>query len=259
MTGTTRHPEVDRLQCPARPNCDCSRDYNTMLQNPLFDVPMGADTDAPHMSRRITACPITTLVHQMAASLGKAIDAKDTHTLAHSEEVAVMAQALALRLGLDHQTADRIHVAGHLHDIGKIGVPDHILGKPGPLTPEEWIAMRAHPTVGAAILTPLSQLVLTGVVAMVRAHHERFDGQGYPDGLAGDAIPLGARIIAVADSLSAMTQVRPYRSARAFDEAIEEIRRGCGSQFDPVVATVCLDIRAELRDCIAGYRCVATV
>jgi len=202
---------------------------------------------------------MTSLVHQLAASLGKAIDAKDPYTLAHSEEVAVMAQALALRLGLDRQMADRVHVAGHLHDIGKIGVPDSILGKPGKLDPAEWKRMKAHPAIGAAILEPMPYLVESGVVAMVRAHHERFDGHGYPQGLAGNAIPLGARIISVADSLSAMLQTRPYRPARRFDEAIREIERCAGSQFDPVVAAVCVGNRDTLRDLIASYRCVEMV
>lgn len=231
-----------------------------MLKSPLFDVPATCGSDLQEeCARAWGSTPINTLIHQLAGSLGKAIDAKDPYTLAHSEEVAIMAQALALRLGLDRQLADRVHVAGHLHDIGKIGVPDHILAKPGKLTAEEWERMKAHPAIGAAILEPLPSLVETGVVAMVRAHHERFDGRGYPQGLVGNAIPLGARIIAVADSLSAMLQTRPYRPARRFDEAIREIGRCAGSQFDPVVAAVCADSRHSLRDLIASYRCVEMV
>lgn len=195
---------------------------------------------------------VTSLVHQLAASLGRAIDAKDRHTLAHSEEVAVVAQALALAMGLPPGLADRVHVAGHLHDIGKIGVPDHILCKPAALTEPEWQRMRAHPDLGADILAPLDCLSRSGVVAMVRAHHERFDGTGYPKGLTGNAIPLGARIIAVADSLSAMLQARPYRPARTFEAARAEILRGRGRQFDPKVVDAFCRIHRQVRDMLVG-------
>ena len=203
-----------------------------MLRSPLLDPTAPLDEAVPPHGGPSTALP---LVHQLAESLGRAIDAKDGHTLAHSEEVAVIAQALAQSLGIPAQLADRIHVAGHLHDIGKIGVPDAILGKTGPLAPDEWTRMRAHPDLGADILAPLACLRDCGIVAMVRAHHERYDGRGYPLGLAGRAIPLGARIIAVADSLSAMLQSRPYRPARSFATAVTEIDRNAGSQFDPEV------------------------
>ena len=149
---------------------------------------------------------VTEIIHQLAESLGKAIDAKATYTLAHSEEVAVISQTLALSMGLGHQMADLIHVAGHLHDLGKIGVPDEILAKTSPLTPKEWLEIRKHPVIGADILAPIACLRECGIVDMVRAHHERFDGSGYPKGLTGGQIPLGARIITVADSLSAMLQ-----------------------------------------------------
>lgn len=197
---------------------------------------------------------VTEIVHQLAESLGKAIDAKDTYTLAHSEEVAVISQTLALAMGLGHQAADIIHVAGHLHDLGKIGVPDDILGKTSALTPEEWLAIRKHPDIGADILAPIACLRECGIVDMVRAHHERFDGTGYPLGLKGCQIPLGGRIISVADSLSAMLQSRPYRKAKTFDQACLEIVRGAGSQFDPEVVKAVLRVRDRLRDLVAMLR-----
>lgn len=197
---------------------------------------------------------VTEIIHQLAESLGKAIDAKDTYTLAHSEEVAVISQTLALSMGLEHQIADIIHVAGHLHDLGKIGVPDAILGKPSELAPKEWLAVRKHPDIGADILAPIACLRECGIVDMVRAHHERFDGTGYPQGLKGGHIPLGARIIAVADSLSAMLQSRPYRSAKSFDEACREIARGAGSQFDPDVVKAFIRVKDRLRDIVAMLR-----
>jgi len=198
-----------------------------------------------------TACPangvVMDLVHQLAASLGKAIDAKDPHTMAHSEEVAEAARYLALVMGLSPEMADCIHVAGHLHDIGKIGVPDAVLGKPGSLAPKEWEQMQAHPGIGAEILVPLACFTQTGIVEMVYAHHERYDGRGYPFGLCGRTIPLGARIISVADSLSAMLQARPYRPAMDFAEASREIVRGSGRQFDPQVVVAFLGVASEMR------------
>jgi len=194
------------------------------------------------------------LVHQLATSLGKAIDAKDPHTMAHSEEVAEAARFLALTMGLSPAMADCIHVAGHLHDIGKIGVPDAVLGKPGSLTSGEWRQMQAHPSIGAEILLPLACFAQTGIVEMVRAHHERYDGQGYPLGLCGRDIPLGARIINVADSLSAMLQARPYRPAMRFADARQEIERGAGSQFDPQVATAFLDVAWEMHGLLGPGR-----
>lgn len=197
---------------------------------------------------------VTEIIHQLAESLGKAIDAKDTYTLAHSEEVAIISQALALAMGLGHQAADIIHVAGHLHDLGKIGVPDDILAKTSALTPKEWLAIRKHPDMGADILAPIACLRDCGIVDMVRAHHERFDGNGYPQGLKGGHIPLGARIISVADSLSAMLQSRPYRQAKTFDEACREIIKGTSSQFDPDVVKAFMSIRDRLRDLVAMLR-----
>ena len=197
---------------------------------------------------------VTEIIHQLAESLGKAIDAKDTYTLAHSEEVAVISQTLALSMGLGHQMADLIHVAGHLHDLGKIGVPDEILAKTSPLTPKEWLEIRKHPDIGADILAPIACLRECGIVDMVRAHHERFDGSGYPKGLTGGQIPLGARIITVADSLSAMLQSRPYRTAKSFDEACREIARGMGSQFDPKVVAAFARVKDRVRDLVAMLR-----
>lgn len=178
---------------------------------------------------------VTTILHQFAESLGYAIDAKDPHTSKHSDEVAQVAHTLALTMGLSPSEADVIHVAGHLHDIGKIGVPDAVLRKQGPLDTAGWSAIRKHPQAGADILRPVAALEKLGVVDMVLHHHERYDGKGYPHGLKGVRIPLGARIIALADSLSAILQNRPYRKARRFDAAYDEIIRCSGTQFDPRV------------------------
>lgn len=185
--------------------------------------------------RSDAGCSTTEVLHQFSESLGEAIDAKDPFTSLHSAEVAEVAYILSLTLGLSHAEADLVHIAGHLHDIGKIGVPDSILKKAGPLDEREWAILKRHPDAGADILRPVEALESTGIVSMVRFHHERFDGEGYPEGLKGRDIPIGARIIALADSLSAIMQNRPYRPARSFDFAVGEILSCRGTQFDPAV------------------------
>ncbi len=189
----------------------------------------------------------TKVLHQFSESLGTAIDAKDPFTSLHSEEVAEISHAIALSIGIDTREADLIHVAGHLHDIGKIGVPDEILKKKKPLTDLDWKFIRRHPDIGADILRPVEALADNGIVDMVRHHHERFDGKGYPCRLKGEAIPLGARIIALADTLSAMLQNRPYRPAREFEEAVAEIVNCSDTQFDPRVVEAFLKIKEEIR------------
>ncbi len=197
---------------------------------------------------------LPSFVHEMAESLGRAIDAKDRYTKNHSDEVAVLAYALALELGMTPQQADVIHIAGHLHDVGKIGVPDAVLGKQEALSPAEWELMRRHPALGAAILSPVEILSSMGVPDLVLCHHERFDGRGYPGGLRGETIPPGARIIAVADSVSAMLQQRPYRQARSFESACRELRQGASSQFDPRVVNGFLRSRDTFHALIRSMR-----
>lgn len=186
-------------------------------------------------------------LHELSESLGNAIDAKDTSTKTHSEEVAVVARQLALTLGMSPAIADVVHIAGHLHDIGKIGIPDSILFKKGPLTAEEWDIIRQHPSMGATILRPLHTFDTCGITDMVLQHHERFDGTGYPLGLSGGNIVMGARIIAVADALSAMLQTRPYRAARSFAEAMDELSSCSGSHFDPQVIGALHSCRCEVQ------------
>ena len=181
--------------------------------------------ECAHRQDRAMPCnsAVTEIIHQLAESLGKAIDAKDTYTLAHSEEVAVISQTLALSMGLGHQMADLIHVAGHLHDLGKIGVPDEILSKTSNLTPKEWLAIRKHPDIGADILAPIACLRECGIVDMVRAHHERFDGSGYPQGAAGDRISRFGQMAAIVDVYDALTSDRCYHRGMAPTEALRRI------------------------------------
>ncbi len=201
-------------------------------------------------------CPeLADTIHQLAESLGNAVDAKDHCTRCHSQEVAEVAQILALALGLSPAVARLVHVAGHLHDIGKIGLPDAILHKAGPLDPEEWALVRLHPVLGADIVRPVRGMNGPGGIAeIILHHHERLDGSGYPHGLAGDRIPLGARVIAVADSLSAMMQPRPYKGPRSFADALAEIARLSGVQYDPLVVEALLRQPERVRRCLAAER-----
>ena len=196
---------------------------------------------------------VQTTVHQFAESLCAVIDAKDHGTHSHSEEVAVMAQTIGQQMGLTAKQSDILHVAGHLHDIGKVGVQDAILKKRGPLTRSEFAIIKKHPVIGAGIMAPITPFAgKNGIVRMIRHHHERYDGAGYPDGLSGRNIPLGARIIAVADSVSAMLQDRPYRRAMTYEEALAETRRCSGSQFDPRVTEAFFEVKDICRDYLAS-------
>lgn len=190
-------------------------------------------------------------VHQLAESLGRAMAVKALWARTHSEEVARVGEVLALAMKLSPSVAKMIHLAGHLHDIGKIGIPDFILHKPDRLSQEEYRIIQEHSAMGEAIVRPVMVLDRgISVPDIVRHHHERFDGSGYPDGLRGQEIPLGARIIAVADSLSAMLQDRPYKSSMDFDAAVDELRDLAGIWYDPDVIEALLRVREQVRQAI---------
>ena len=173
-------------------------------------------------------------VQSILAALANAVEAKDPNTQHHCSRMAALALALGRSAGLGMDVLEAVGYGAVLHDVGKIGVPEHVLLKPGPLDEEDWAHMRKHPGIGATIVEPLQLGQL--VAPIVRSHHERWDGKGYPDGLRAGDIPLGARIVAVVDAYDAITQERPYRKARSADEAREEILSGAGSQFDPELA-----------------------
>jgi HD-GYP domain-containing protein (c-di-GMP phosphodiesterase class II) len=164
-------------------------------------------------------------------TLANAVEAKDTYTKNHADNVSRMAVLVGKELGLPDNELEDIRFGGVLHDVGKIGVPDSILNKPGKLNDEEWVQMRAHAAIGADILKPVSRL--GGAADIVRHHHERYDGNGYPDGLAGEDIPIGARILTTVDSYSAMVDRRSYKAARPHEDAAAELKHCAGSQFDP--------------------------
>lgn len=178
---------------------------------------------------------------EMVEALSRAIDAKSPWTAGHSTRVTMVGLAIGRRLGLDERQLESIHRCGLLHDIGKLGIPVEILDKPGRLTDDEMDIMKQHPAIGARIVAPIS--AYADVLAAVRHHHEHYDGSGYPDGLAGEEIPLIARIFAVADVFDALASPRPYREAWSPEQVVEYIAKGAGTQFDPQVVEA---FRAEV-------------
>jgi diguanylate cyclase (GGDEF)-like protein/putative nucleotidyltransferase with HDIG domain len=177
-------------------------------------------------------------------ALVTAIDNKDHYTRSHSEDVTHWATLMARELGYSSETQRAVRIAGLLHDVGKIAVPDSILRKPGRLNDDEFQIMQQHPVFGALIVKDVPNL--TEVLGGIRHHHERFDGKGYPDKLSTDAIPLLGRLLAVPDCFSAMTTDRPYRKALTWSEALDEIEKGKGTQFDPVMADAFLEVMARI-------------
>jgi putative nucleotidyltransferase with HDIG domain len=178
-------------------------------------------------------------IYQSLLGLANALEAKDVYTRGHSERVGASSRELALRIGMSIAEADIVARAGLLHDIGKIGIPEGLLRKPGPLTQDEWAVMRRHPVIGAQIVAPF-EFFAPGTI-VIRHHHERFDGSGYPDGLSGASIPLGARIVAVADVYDALTSDRPYRPAMSMEAALAELRAQAGRGLDGELVQVFVD------------------
>ena len=179
-------------------------------------------------------------IFQSLLGLANALEAKDEYTRGHSERVGELARRLALEAGVPAREAQVIAQAGLLHDLGKIGVPERILRKPGPLSDEEWAAMRRHPLTGAQIMAPLEFFAEGALV--VRHHHEREDGSGYPDGLSGAAIPLGSRVIAVADVYDALISDRPYRRALTHAAALERLGSEAGRTLDARLTRLFIDM-----------------
>ena len=190
---------------------------------------------------------LTRLSTQVVMALAGAIDAKDTYTNGHSSRVALYSRTIAGLAGFTHEAQEEIYMIGLLHDVGKIGVPDAIINKPGKLNDEEYEIIKSHPVLGEKILRRIPDFpkLLTGA----RYHHERYDGKGYPDGLAGEQIPVEARIIAVADAYDAMSSRRSYRDVLPQAQIRAEMEEGKGTQFDPVFA----DIMLSMIDADTGY------
>jgi response regulator RpfG family c-di-GMP phosphodiesterase len=177
-------------------------------------------------------------------ALAFALEAKDDYTIGHSQRVGEMAVIVAKSMGLSNEVQERIKLAGLIHDIGKIGITELVLNKPGTLTAAEYKEVKQHCQIGERILSPVMDD--DELMQMVRGHHERYDGKGYPDGKRGDEIPIGAAILSVCDAFDAMTSKRPYRSSMEIDRAFEEIKIGRGNQFNPEVVDAFLLVREYL-------------
>src|SRR5919112_973961 len=185
-------------------------------------------------------------------AIADALEAKDEHTHGHARRVRSYAAAIGRQMGLDEEALEQLALAAFLHDIGKIGTPDHVLLKPGALSPEEFAEVRQHARRGARMLTGI--VGLGGAADAVLYHHEHFDGSGYPEGLSGERIPLLSRIILVADAYDAMTSPRPFREALTHDEAVARLSEGAGTRFDPEVVRAFIEFEplARIRRAIAA-------
>lgn len=182
--------------------------------------------------------------HEIIECIVGALDAKDPYTAGHSQRVSDMALKVCTLLDFKEEEVEEIHIAAHLHDIGKIGVPDDVLNKTDKLNEEEWTAMKKHPQIGADILSKSKHL--NELKDIVLYHHERFDGTGYPQGLKGEKIPVGARIIAICDSIDAMTSNRSYRKAYTFEYCYTQIKENLGNMYDPRIGAFVLQHWKEI-------------
>jgi HD-GYP domain-containing protein (c-di-GMP phosphodiesterase class II) len=178
----------------------------------------------------------------MLASIARALEERD-QTLGHGARVAALAEPVALQLGWDRERIKSLRFAAPLHDVGKVKVRPQLLGKAGPLTLEEVVEIRSHPTAGARLVLPLRRF--HEALPYVLFHHERWDGDGYPAGLRGRGIPIEARILAIADAFDAMISPRPYRRALTHEHALAEVEHGAGTQFDPVAAKLFVETWAQ--------------
>jgi putative nucleotidyltransferase with HDIG domain len=209
------------------------QDTRTWLVRMVFFVLAGTIVGTFSSSLRARLQQLRRLNAQVVLAFARAIDAMHHDTAEHSSTVSKHAAAIAKELGLDRQTAERVRWAALLHDVGKLAVPRDVIDTPGRLTPPEWALVQAHVIASIRILEGIEDF--GPYLGGVRHHHEHVDGSGYPDGLAGNAIPLDARIIAVADAFDAMTSSRPYRPPLSQADALSELRRGSASQFDPTI------------------------
>jgi len=183
---------------------------------------------------------------QIIERLGRAAEYKDNETGLHVIRMSHYAQVLALAAGWSEVDAEELLAAAPMHDIGKIGIPDQILLKPGPLTPEEWTVMRSHPRIGADIIGEHRSTVLRLAREIALSHHEKWDGSGYPQGLSGQAIPMSARIVSIADVFDALTTARPYKKAWTVEAAIEQVQKDAGKHFDPTLVELFMKVLPQL-------------
>jgi len=218
------------------------------LRNPSVEVPLKSETRQmlgllvkkldTLLDNRAVHAALAANMRETLIALVRSLEARDRYTRDHSARVGALAAIFAEDLDLDSDHVDLIRTGGLLHDIGKCGIPDAVLLKPGRYTEQEFAIMKAHPAIGDNILSNMDTMVRER--QMLRHHHERFDGFGYPDKLAGDQIPFDARIVCVADAIDAMTTHRVYRMARPLSFCVEQLKNNAGTQFDPQVVKVAI-------------------
>ena len=230
MDYLTKPFHVDEVRARVRQALEKRR---LILENRGYQ--QGLEARVAEQSRRLESLFLASI-----QSLADALEVKDPYTHGHSLRVSRYSAAIGRIIGLTPEAIQQIEIGGRVHDIGKIGVREAVLNKPGPLSPEEYQHIMTHPTVGWRILSPLLQDVPMSL-NIVRWHHERYDGSGVPDRLVGGAIPVEARIAAVADTFDAMTSVRPYRPGVPVEDTLTELRRCSGAQFDPVCVSAFCD------------------
>jgi ribonuclease P protein subunit RPR2 len=225
--------EAELTEEIARLRAELSRRERDAADNELQLERYAADLRETFKQERARSQQLSRSYMATVRALSNAVEARDAYTGKHAERVAAYGSEIARALGLPRPDAPELEFGFLLHDIGKLAIPDAILYKPGELTDEERALMARHPAIGAEIVGEIE--FLAEAAQVVRSHHERWDGSGYPDGLSGEQIPLAARVFAVADVLDALTSDRPYRPASPLNEAREMISAGAGSHFDPQV------------------------
>ena len=240
---------VDRVELSVRNTLEKRR---LMLENRAYQKVLEAKVCTQTEQIRATLTDLHSAYEDTLTALARALDAREKEVGAHSERVSNYTLHLARALGVGEPQLSDMAKGALLHDIGKIGISDNILLKPSRLDPGEWIEMRHHPQLGFEIISGVK--FLSGAAQIVLTHHERFDGGGYPLGLRGEEIPLGARIFALADTLDAMTSDRPYRRALPFSAVLDEVQKHNGSQFDPAVVEVFLASPQSVWEELAGRR-----
>lgn len=214
-----------------------------ILELRRLQIHLEKEVEKKTLTLKMRSRQLRRLTRQVMKTLASTIDAKDKYTNGHSVRVAEYSKMIAAKMDMSLNEQEDIYYIGLLHDIGKIGIPKEIINKTSKLTDEEYEVIKTHPTIGAEILETMSEL--PGIAVGARWHHERFDGKGYPDGLAGEDIPLVARIIGVADAYDAMSSKRSYRDILPQEYIVEEIKRCSGTQFDPTIAAMMLQIIEE--------------
>jgi HD-GYP domain-containing protein (c-di-GMP phosphodiesterase class II) len=233
MDPATRH--LNQLEAAQRELLVFARELNL-----LYKSERARAADLKQALRRFEESYLDTV-----RTLTFVVEAKDPTTRAHLDRTHDYATALAQVVDANLASDHCLRYGFLLHDVGKVGVPEAILNKPGPLDEDEWLIMRMHPEMGVQMVSGINSL--HPAVEVIRSHHERWDGRGYPSGLAGEEIPLSARVFSVCDAFDAMTSDRPYRRALPFDQAVEQIIAGTGTQFDPAMAEAFVSI-ANLED-----------